>query len=236
MNDMFRLFLGYFYHDETLDAVCDYLGISAKTSYMWRAKVFECIRGCQKDVMLSKRFWLDVTFIELDRKGLVRRVLSEKDNSRYWRDRSHLSAIVVAVDDEGQTLIMHEGRGGEKLWGLRRALKGHISYESTMVNDGSLVQMGIADEYALKSEVHISTDPSSRKPMQPINSLCAQVKRVLFLHTGEDPRYLQSYLDWIHMKRELDYEYDTFAEKIDALMRVCIQSGKDLKFRDRYKD
>lgn len=217
-------FMLYFVHDETISAISDYLGISRKTAYLWRRKVMECLSGFQKTIKFSDKFWFDETFVSIEFTG--ESPLSHR----------HRHVIVeAAIDSEGQAVAKAIGKGRQVTSkGVIRTLRQHARVHSLAIHDGDSSHMQFTDLFALRDTVCPSTDSASYKVMQPINSFCAQIKRVLFLHEGESDYNIGHYLDWICFKHFLDYEYDTGKEKAEALYEYCVNSDAILKSAELY--
>jgi hypothetical protein len=65
--------------------------------------------------------------------------------------------------------------------------------------------------------------------MQPINTLCALVRRVVCLHVGEKPGRLQEYVDWACLRSFLRRMPPD--ERKREVLRICAATGIDIKRR-----
>jgi hypothetical protein len=53
----FELLVSLMLRDSTLETVSEVLGVSSKTAYLWRLKLFSCFAEFQKGSILSGKVW-----------------------------------------------------------------------------------------------------------------------------------------------------------------------------------
>ena len=66
-----RRLLALIIRDATVDDMVELLGISSRTAYMWRIKVYKCLENYQNSVILSNNVWIDEFFVPVNRKDLI---------------------------------------------------------------------------------------------------------------------------------------------------------------------
>jgi transposase-like protein len=214
---LWQEYLKYLLEDETIKAISSYLGLSVKTCYRWRMKLFYCLKDFQKSVVLDSPFYLDETYISI------------KDDLASFSSRNNLVVILVALDKKGHTIIKKIGRSKEKAKEIIKACNGHLQDEAVIIHDGNPAHQLLIEEYALKSKTYLASSLLAKEKLQPINILCAQIKRILFLHVGIKEEKLQLYLDWIVVKRFLNHKFKNIKDKVDYLLKYCIESGFNIK-------
>lgn len=175
-----------------LDAAAELCGISHRTAFEWRHRVFAAVRTRQDSIVLSGRVWIDETYVT------DASLMGDPD----WRPRSGLSrnklCIAVAIDARKDMVAVVCGHGKPGSGRIKDALLSHIAPGSTMVHDmekphGALVRaLGGTDE-AYRADTR---DPAHLEGMRLVNSLCPWIKRYLWRFPGMRPENLQDYLDW----------------------------------------
>lgn len=112
-------------------------------------------------------------------------------------------AVELAIDIHGDTYGMVMGRGHPTARQILSALRGHIAPGSLVIHDDlrgyrdAMAALGVRELIAKNGRL------GSMKAMQPINSLCALVWGVAYLHVEEKARNLQLYVDWACLRTKL---------------------------------
>ena len=112
-----------------LDAAAELCGISHRTAFEWRRRVFASVARRQEAIRLSGRVWVDETYVtdaslmgdpgRRPRRGLSRNKL----------------CIAVAIDASKNMVAVVCGHGKPTSGRIRDALLGHVSPGSTIVHD-----------------------------------------------------------------------------------------------------
>ena len=106
----------------------------------------------------------------------------------------------------------------------------HIEPKSILIHDGIFSHDTLVNELCLESYVYKAIVKSNRRYMQPINSLCAQIKRILLIHIGMKSEHLQDYLNWIVFRSTL--KQDDIDDKVNELVDICFQYGVNFRQKD----
>ena len=175
-----------------LEAAAEIVGVTHKTAFEWRHRVFAAVSGYQNRLVLSGRVWLDETYI------------NDTDLSKgYGQARKRgLSGqklcIAVAIDERKTPVAVVCGHGKPSSRRIKDAMLAHIAPGSTVVHDmekshGALIRAAACSSEAHRADVR---DPVYLECMALVNNLCSWLKRYLWRFTGMDPGNLQLYLDW----------------------------------------
>jgi len=175
-----------------IEGIAEILGISHKTAFEWRHRVFATVDGYQDKLVLRKRVWIDETYIndtdlahgygEARKRGLSKQKL----------------CIAVGIDIFKTPVARVCGHGKPSTKRMKEAMLGHLQEGSVVVHDmekshtGLVRAAGCTDE-ACRADVR---DPEYLECMAMVNNLCSWIKRYLWRFTGMDPANLQSYLNW----------------------------------------
>lgn len=175
-----------------LDGVAEVLGISHKTAFEWRHRVFATVDGYQGGIVLRDRVWIDETYIadadlahgfgEARKRGLSRQQV----------------CIAVAIDVHKNPVAIVAGHGKPSSRRIKDALLGHLAEGSVVVHDMEKAHNALIREAGCVSEPYRADvrDPEYLECMSMVNSLCSWLKRYIWRFVGMDPKNLQSYLNW----------------------------------------
>lgn len=228
LNDgKLRSLLALLLREATIEDMVELLGISSKTAYIWRIKVYKCLENYQKDIILSGNVWIDEFHIPINRKDLI------MNKGKKLRGISVNQLIIaVAVDSNHNHYAELIGRGHITSKQCIDSYGSHIKKGSHLIHDGIFSHDKLIKDLELTEETWKSTVKASKKAMQPINSFCAQIERNFVKHIGGLSKYIQHYLNWIVFKNSLKWKPMEF--KINILEEVCLKSGVTFKVKDRY--
>jgi transposase-like protein len=179
-------------HNVQVDAAADMCGISHHTAFEWRHRVMATIDDYQDRIKLSKRVWIDETYVT------DTSLLGDSD----WLPKRGLSknkiCIAVGIDIYKNPIAVVCGHGKPTSKRIKEAFQGRIAKGATIVHDmekshGSLVKAvsGIDEPYRANTK-----DPAYLEGMEMINNLCSWIKRYLWRFPGMKAENLQSYLNW----------------------------------------
>lgn len=175
-----------------IDAAAEVCGVTHKTAFEWRHRVFATVRGYQDRIVLRNRVWIDEVYVndtdlsrgygQARKRGLSRQKL----------------CIAVAIDASKNPVAVVCGHGKPSARGIRAALGSHLAEGSTVVHDKERAHNGVIADRKCTSEAYKAdvTDPAYLDAMEMANNLSSWIKRYLWRFTGMDPANLQSYLDW----------------------------------------
>ena len=121
---------------------------------------------------------------------------------------------------------------GKKIQGINKSYGQHIKTGSHIIHDGILSHDKLIEYLGVTDEIWKSIVKSSKYHMQPVNSLCSEIKRSLVVHLGVRTENLQDYLNWIIFKSTLTKE--NIDKKVRQLVELCFQFKTVYRIKDRY--
>lgn len=221
----FELLVALMLRDSTLETVSEVLGVSSKTAYLWRLKLFSCFAEFQKGSILSGKVWIDEAFFALEKKKWM---LVNGDG----RGPRNQIMVLCGVDSSGRRFAVSSGSGHLTKAKVMKIYGNRIKLGSLLVHDGIFPHRILVNSLGLSEEVAKSSWSGSKRTMQPINSFIAEIKRSMYKHIGGRSEYIQIYMDWIVYKGTL--KGMKMKDKIAKTLAFCIQSGVVFRTKDRY--
>lgn len=175
-----------------IEAAAELCGVTHKTAFEWRHRVFATVSGYQDRIVLRNRVWIDEVYV------------NDTDLSKgYGQARKRgLSkqkiCIAVAIDASKNPVAVVCGHGKPSTKRIKAALGSHLAEGSTVVHDKERAHNGVIADRKCSSEAYKAdvTDPAYLDAMEMVNNLSSWLKRYLWRFTGMDPSNLQSYLNW----------------------------------------
>lgn len=223
-----RAMINLMANDTKLKAISDAVGISTKTAYVWRMKIFAVAERIQESATLSGKVWIDEKLIKVN-GGLM----SRKPNGLLYRGVSRNQVCVAcAVDANGNRMAIVAGKGHITSRQCIDTYGKHIAKGSTIIHDGIFSHDRLISFLGARSEIHKSICGDAHSALQPINSFAAEIEHFMDVHTGIRTEYLQSYMSWIAFRASLKGE--GISEKIDELVSLCYQTEAVFKTNFRY--
>lgn len=175
-----------------IKAAAELCGITHKTAFEWRHRVFATVDGYQDRIVLGGRVWIDEVYVndtdlskgygQARKRGLSRQKL----------------CIAIAIDASKNPVAVVCGHGKPSAKRIKAALGSHLAEGSTVVHDRERAHNGVIADRKCGSEAYKAdvTDPVYLEEMSMVNDLSSWLKRYLWRFTGMDPANLQSYLNW----------------------------------------
>lgn len=164
------------------------------TTRYWMDKVFLVLKGCQDGVVLGGVVFIDETYVSVC-KGDVQ----ENGRGYEYPGISRNKMCIGVGTDRSRVVCIYEKTGKPTVASTREAFAGHIERGSTLRHDrehshGALVDgLGLCSEaWSSKELMHMSDGDN---PLDPINKVCAMLKRFLRAHSGFSRCDLQDYLN-----------------------------------------
>lgn len=227
-REQFRAMANLMLNDVKLEAIMDSVGISSRTAYVWRMKVYTAAFEIQKSSTLSGKVWLDEALIPVN-GGIAYRF----PDGRKPRGVSRNQAIIAcAVDRDGNRIAMEAGRGHITSAKCVKTYGGHIAKGSLIIHDGIFSHDRLIRFLESPDEVYKSTTGDAHPKLQPVNSFIAELKHYLACHGGIRTEYLGLYAAWMAFKSSV--RYGKIEERIDLLEPYCFQAKATFRVKDRY--
>ena len=222
------LMINMMVNDCKLKAICDAVGISARTAYVWRMKVYTVAFEIQKSVMLSGIVTIDEKLIPVN-KGIA---YQPKDGKKLRGNSRNQVVVACGVDEHGQRIAIVAGRGHITSKQCRETYGKHIAAISRVVHDGISSHRAFIREAGLSEEVHRSTEPDAHKALQPVDSFHSEISHWIEVHRGLRTEYLQINLAWVAFKSTV--RNGKIGDLVAKLVALCFQLNVEFKVKDRY--
>jgi len=215
-------------NDTKLEAIADSVGLSSKTVYTWRLRIYTAAYEIQKRSMLSGKVWIDEKLVRVN-EGLLFAFPGGKMPRGVSRNQV---CVACAVDERGNRYAEVAGRGHITSAQCLRTYGAHIGRGSTIVHDGIFSHGRLVEALGAESEVYKSTTRESHARLQPVNSFIAEIEHYLRVHSGIRTENLPLYCAWIAFKSSL--ADGKIAERIDDLVQTCFQVKATFRQKYRY--
>ena len=179
-------------YNAPIDLAAEVCGISHRTAFEWRHRVFATIDGYQDRLVLSGRVWIDELYLAdsdivrgcdfVQKRGLSKNKI----------------CVAVAIDAFKNAVVVTCGHGKPSSKRINDALLAHIAPGSVIIHDKershrALVKAAKCTDEAYKAD---TADPAYLEAMGIVNNLCSWLRRYLFRFPGMKKANLQSYLNW----------------------------------------
>ena len=224
----FRAMANLMLNDVKLEAIIDSVGVSSRTAYVWRMKIYAAAFEIQKGAMLSGKAWIDEALVPVN-EGISYTFPSGKKPRGVSRNQT---IIACAVDAEGNRIAVEAGRGHITSARCVKAYGGHISKGTLVVHDGIFSHDRLIRFLGSPDEVYKSTGRDAHPKLQPVNSFIAELKHFLSCHGGVRTEYLGLYAAWVAFKSSVSE--GKIDERIDLLESYCFQTKATFRVKDRY--
>ena len=226
-DEKMRLLLSMTFEDCLEEQICNVAGLSSRTVYVWRMKIYDVASRFVSGARLSGRVWFDETFVSVNASQLILH-----DGRKLRGISRNQVAICAAIDASGNRFAEVAGKGHPRGAKCLEVYSRHIAKGSSIIHDDFRGHERFAEWNGGEEEIWTSKDPRSLKAMQPINAFHSQIQRKFAVHVGMLTEYVQLYLDWLIFETYLDglEPEEKIAFFVDANRRV----GGDFKVKDRY--
>ena len=228
-RERFRRMANLMLNDVKLRAIMDSVGISSRTAYVWRMKVYTAAFEMQKGAMLSGKCWIDEALVPVN-DGICFRFEGGKKPRGCSRNQA---VIACAVDSNGNRIALEAGRGHIAAAACVRTYGSHIAKGTIVVHDGIFIHGRLIGFLGSEDEVYKSVTRASHPKLQPVISFISELKHFLRCHGGVRTEYLGIYAAWVAFKSSVrEGEID---ERIGLLESFCFQTKASFKVKDRYR-
>jgi len=201
-----------------------------KTSRYWLQKLFLTLEDAQKDIVLSRKVWLDETFYSVRSEDIIR-----KENGDKLRGVSRNQIRIGVATDKQHTVFLVEGTGKPSQKKTLETFQKHIKPGSTLIHDEEPAHKKIVQELALKSITYASKDlkglSDKDNPLNPVNRIHAILKKFLNAHSGFIRSNLQDYLNLFAFVTNPPMD---LLAKVELVINMAFQNPKSLRYRDFY--
>ncbi len=201
---------------------------SKSTGRYWVLKIFEVIRGCQDNVILGGKVWIDETYFKQTESGLV---LREGKKPRGLS--RNLFCVATARDSKGRTVLIPCGRGKPDGERVLASLGPHIAKGSRIVHDGENSHSLLISSLGCGEEVHKTAEtkglPDSQNPLEPINAVHRFLKKFMSRHGGFKREDLAG---WMNLFWFVFSCYGSKDAAVNRFLNMAVKCKKIVRYRD----
>ena len=222
-----RLLPSMTFEDCLEEQICKVVGLTSRTVYVWRMKIYDVASRFVSGARLSGKVWFDETFVSVNVSQPMLR-----DGKKLRGISRNQVAICAAIDSSGNRFAEVAGTGHPRGAKCLEVCSKRIEKGSSIVHDGFRGHGEFAKWNGGEEEVWPTKKPGSFKAMQPINSFHSAIQRKFAVHVGLLAKYVQLYLDWL--------VFETYLDELDAEGKIAFfvdanrLVGGDFKVKDRY--
>ena len=222
------LMINMMVNDCKLKAICDAVGISTRTAYVWRMKIYSVAFELQKSVILSGIVTIDEKLIPVN-KGIA---YEPKDGKKLRGVSRNQVIVACGVDEHGQRIAVVAGRGHITSRQCLETYGKHIAGISLVVHDGLYSHRAFIDALGLSEEVHVSTESGAHRALQPVNAFHSEISHWIEVHRGLRTEYLPINLAWVAFRSSI--RCGKMGYLVAKLVALCFQTNVEFKVKDRY--
>lgn len=204
---------------------------SESTGKYWLIKVFEVLKHCQDDIVLSGKIFLDEMYFPVIKSKTI-----TKNGKKLRGISRNKIGVGVAFDENGKFIFIVENTSKPSDYSTWKTYGSHIKCGSCLIHDEERSHGILIRELDLESEVYatkVTKDLDDKNnPLYPINRIHGLSKRFMKSHGGYDRDNLQ---DWMNLIWFILSEPNNRYEKIDKFINLALNSQLRVKFRDAMK-
>ena len=228
-RERFRRMANLMLNDVKLKAIIDSVGISSRTAYIWRMKIYTAAFEAQKSAMLSGKCWIDEALVPVN-DGVCFRFAGGKKPRGCSRNQC---VIACAVDSNGNRIALEAGRGHITAAACVRTYGSHIAKGTRIVHDGIFSHDRLIAFLGSEDEAYKSITRESHPKLQPVNSFISELKHFLRCHGSVRTEYLGIYAAWVAFKSSV--REGGIGDRISLLESYCFQTKATFRVKDRYR-
>lgn len=222
-------FLECILNGTSVKAACMTAKISLVTGSFWMKKIFKALKTYQDDILLDKTIYIDETFIHEDISkieykeeiGKIRKVKQE------YRGISRNKICILIATDKRLSFAHVTNHGRPQRLKNYEMCKKHITSGSLLISDIDNSLVYTANQLNLKRLTYKSKTQEAYDALEPIDTLCGQLKLFLNKHRGFKKDILQDYINlFIFIENEKSITSDLYEITI-KLMKMIINIQKE---------
>lgn len=222
-------FLECILNGTSVKAACMTAKISLVTGSFWMKKIFKALKTYQDNILLDKTIYIDETFVHEDASkieykeeiGKIRKVKQK------YRGISRNKICILIATDQKLSFAYATNHGRPQRLINYEVCKKHITPGSLLISDIDNSLVYTANQLNLKRITYKSNTEEAYENLEPIDTLCGQLKLFLNKHRGFKKDILQDYINlFIFIENEKNIENDLYEVTI-KLLKMIISSQKE---------
>jgi transposase-like protein len=213
-GETMKLYMKHFIAGKSLRECARLCEISLPTSFNWRHRILASLQAQQNQTMLKGIIESDDIFITYSQKGQrnLNRTARKRGTGIFEVKKRGISeekvAIIVSEDRKGNKHLHVAKRGRISAEDLNVALKNKIAPNSILCSDTHHSYLSFANQ----NNIEHKTIKASAKELvkeekyhvQHVNQTAKELKQWLEGFNGVSTKYLQQYLNWFAIKKQIE--------------------------------
>lgn len=213
-GEKMKLYMKHFIAGKSLRDCAELCEISLPTSFAWRHRILASLQEQQNQTLLKGIVESDDIFITYSQKGQrnLDRAPRKRGKGVFEVKKRGISeekvAIIVSEDRKGNKHLQVAKRGRIGIEDLNKALKDKIAPESILCSDTHHSYIGFASQNNIEHKtVKVSAKELVKEEkyhVQHVNQTAGELKKWLEGFNGVSTKYLQQYLNWFAIKKQIE--------------------------------
>jgi transposase-like protein len=209
-----KIYMKHFIAGKSLRECAKQAEISLPTSFKWRHRILAALESSQNQVVLKGIIESDDMFFTYSQKGQhdLDREPRKRGKGMFEPKKRGISdekvAVIVSQDRKGSKHLKVATRGRVSTEDLEKVLKDKIAPESILCSNSHHSYIGFAN----KNKIEHKTIKASAKQLvkenqyhvQHVNQTGSELKKWMEQFNGVSTKYLQQYLNWFAIKKQID--------------------------------
>ena len=215
-----RKYVGGMRDKDTLRLAAEKCGVGLKTSFFWRHKILDSLRGVMDGVLLDGIVESDETFFGISYKGarvLPRDALERGERASKRGLSVEKTCVPCAVNRDGKSVSMVSNLGKVSGADLENVFAGHVAEGAVWCSDKDRSYPGFAERHGLDLIQIKSDGPRTRGTfhIQHVNAYHTGIKKMVNGHfCGVATKYLNNYLLWYNFFNYGDGTPDALMDRL----------------------
>lgn len=228
--DTWRRFIDYEVTGMSLKEEAYYLSLSITTCFYMRHKLYHAVMELRDGEILSESAQLDSMYLKINLKGTkpknMPRISKKRGGSSAYRGISHHKICVICSLDSNDHMIMKVTGLGEESFEKYQVNERYFKDIKEIISDSKTSIQQFANH--IKAANHkIPTVPNQKRyqtengeSLADINELMNEIATLITITKGFSTRYMQGYLEFQQMKKQMKYQYKRKEVADEILKRI----------------
>lgn len=237
--DQWRLFIDLEISRMTLKEEAYYLGVSQLTCFYMRHKLYHSTSEIMDSQVLSGEVEIDTDYLKINLKGTKPENMPRRSKKRGKRTKQkgkqsrlrgvshHQVSVICAVDDTDHMMMKVTGLGSESFEKYKSHESRFKDVKEFISDSKSCIQQFA--NYLGTFNNKIPTSPAGKKyltkdgkSLGAVNQMMQEVEDLIILKKGISTRYLQGYLDFNLLRKQIGYKYER-NEMTEKILEMVIR-------------
>ena len=202
----------------TLKDLAHLMNTSITTCFYMRHKLYKATSEIIQKQKLSEEIELDAEYLSINLKGTkpenMPRFSKRRGTQAAYRGISHHKICVTCAIDSTDHIMMNVVGLGSESYEKYMSVIEHFNDVKKLISDGKSCIRQYANELKANHQ-YIKPSPTQKKyltedgsSLASVNELMSEVEAMITRTRGFSTRYLQEYLDFMILKKQMNYSKD----------------------------